>query len=74
MHEGVHTSVGGAVNVPLEPGMIVTNEPGLYVEGEYGIGTENCVLVTEVSGAGSTLTGHGPFYSFEDFTVVPTER
>lgn len=32
----------------FEPGMLISNEPGYYKEGEYGIRTENLVLVKEV--------------------------
>ena len=32
---------------PLEPGMIISNEPGYYKAGAYGIRIENLVLVTE---------------------------
>ncbi|MEL6318374.1 MAG: M24B family metallopeptidase, partial [Pseudomonadota bacterium] len=31
----------------LEPGMILSNEPGLYVEGAFGVRIENLILVRE---------------------------
>ena len=31
----------------IEPGMILSNEPGFYVEGEYGIRIENLVHVAK---------------------------
>jgi Xaa-Pro dipeptidase len=34
----------------LEPGMTFSNEPGIYIYGEFGIRTEDCMVVTE-SGA-----------------------
>jgi Xaa-Pro dipeptidase len=34
----------------LEPGMTFSNEPGIYIYGEFGIRTEDCLVVTE-SGA-----------------------
>ena len=34
-------------NIKLEKGMIITNEPGIYIEGRYGIRTENEMLVVE---------------------------
>ena len=35
---------------PLQPGMILSNEPGYYKTGEYGIRIENLVLVVEQRG------------------------
>ena len=45
---GAHTHDVGERNMFLEPGMIITVEPGLYIE-EYNIGIriEDDVLVTE---------------------------
>jgi Xaa-Pro dipeptidase len=34
----------------LEPGMTFSNEPGIYIYGEFGIRTEDCMVVTD-SGA-----------------------
>src|SRR3546814_4437049 len=34
---------GGGPSVPLEPGMILSNEPGYYKAGEYGIRIETLV-------------------------------
>ncbi len=32
---------------PLEPGMVITIEPGIYIPGKYGVRLEHSVLVTE---------------------------
>lgn len=57
--------------VPLKPGMIVSNEPGVYLNGQYGIRIENLCLVVTIGDKTNSATGHGPFYGFEDLTLVP---
>ena len=69
VHEGPHSISTRGAGVPLEPGMIVSNEPGLYLAQCYGIRIENLVLVVEVSSAQET--GSVPFHGFEDLTFVP---
>ena len=44
VHEGPQR-IAKTGNVPLEPGMIVSNEPGYYAVGRFGIRTENLVVV-----------------------------
>jgi len=43
---------------PLVPGMIFSNEPAIYLQGQYGIRHENCVLVrrfdVDIDAPGST--------------------
>ena len=46
VHEGPH-ALSRRSHVPLEPGMIVSNEPGYYREGAFGIRIENLVVVEE---------------------------
>jgi Xaa-Pro aminopeptidase len=55
---------------PLEPGMILSNEPGYYKEGAYGIRIENLIVVEErqIPGAERTM------YGFETVTWCPYER
>lgn len=52
----------------LLPGMVVSNEPGYYREGEYGIRLENLVLVVPSTRATST---DQLFYEFETLSLVP---
>lgn len=55
--------------IALEPGMVLSDEPGLYVEGAYGIRHENqllCVLAGE--------SAYGQFYGFEALTLIPFDR
>jgi Xaa-Pro dipeptidase len=33
--------------VILKPGMVFSNEPGIYIYGEFGIRTEDCFVVTD---------------------------
>jgi Xaa-Pro aminopeptidase len=47
VHEGPQRIGRGASNVALEEGMIVSNEPGLYFDGEYGIRIESLCLISE---------------------------
>ena len=39
--------VSGASETPVEPGMIFSIEPGIYLPGEFGVRIEDLVLVTE---------------------------
>jgi Xaa-Pro aminopeptidase len=47
VHEGPQNISKRPVAQALMPGMICSNEPGYYKEGEYGIRIENLVVVTE---------------------------
>jgi Xaa-Pro aminopeptidase len=55
---------------PLEPGMILSNEPGYYKQGEYGIRIENLIVVEERAIPGGDRT----IYGFETITWCPYER
>ena len=46
MHEGPQRIAKAWNATPLQPGMIVSNEPGFYQEGAYGIRIENLQYVT----------------------------
>ncbi len=65
-HEGPQSIRLNDVNVPLQPGMITSNEPGIYLEGKYGIRSEN-LIATELLGT----TEFGDFYHFEVLTLFP---
>ncbi|MCV6587234.1 MAG: aminopeptidase P family protein [Marinibacterium sp.] len=45
VHEGPQR-LSRVSHVPLEPGMILSNEPGYYREGAFGIRIENLIVVT----------------------------
>lgn len=53
----------------LEPGMITTDEPGLYEEGEFGIRIESELLCVE-----DEKTEYGRFLKFDVLTYCPIER
>ncbi len=52
----------------IEPGMVITDEPGIYIEGSHGIRTENELLVCE-----KETTEYGQFLCFEPITYVPID-
>ncbi|MFQ5626350.1 MAG: M24 family metallopeptidase C-terminal domain-containing protein, partial [Methyloligellaceae bacterium] len=55
----------------IEAGMICSNEPGLYREGEYGIRIENLVLATRPR---KVKGGERAMMSFETLTLAPIDR
>ncbi|WP_130836823.1 aminopeptidase P family protein [Lachnoclostridium sp. Marseille-P6806] len=59
----------GPDTVALVPGMVVSDEPGVYREGEYGIRIETILLCTE-----DRKTSDGRFYRFDPLTFVPLDR
>ncbi len=52
----------------IEAGMVITNEPGIYIEGSHGIRTENELLVRE-----GQKTEYGQFLYFEPITYAPID-
>ena len=66
-HEGPHSIRTSLNPVALESGMVTSNEPGLYKAGEYGIRTENILLVVE----GKKTEDFGDFLEFETLTLFP---
>jgi Xaa-Pro aminopeptidase len=52
----------------IEPGMVMSNEPAFYREGEYGIRTENMIVCIELE-----KTRFGQFLGFETLTVCPID-
>ncbi|UTW55258.1 aminopeptidase P family protein [Kordiimonas sp. SCSIO 12610] len=69
VHEGPQRIAKFGSPVPLEPGMILSNEPGYYKAGEYGIRIENLVLVRQVDEE-TEYTMH----EFENLTWAPIDR
>lgn len=52
----------------LEEGMVVTNEPGIYITGSYGIRIENELLIKKCC-----ESEYGEFLNFETLTYVPID-
>lgn len=65
VHEGPASISMRPIAEPLRAGMIMSNEPGYYREGEFGIRIENLVVVREAD-----ITG---YLEFETITEVPLE-
>jgi Xaa-Pro aminopeptidase len=71
VHEGPQRIAKQPNSVPLEPGMIVSNEPGYYKEGAYGIRIETLQVVTP---AAPIPGGERPMLGFETLTIAPIDR
>ncbi len=71
VHEGPQR-ISRASEVVLEPGMILSNEPGYYREGQFGIRIENLVVVQEAPALADS--DKRAMLSFETLTWVPVDR
>lgn len=69
VHEGPQR-IARISEVPLEPGMILSNEPGYYREGAFGIRLENLIVVEEAPALGDNRRQ----LAFETLTFVPFDR
>ena len=58
----------GMKEVPLEEGMVLSNEPGVYIAGSHGIRTENIMVVKN-----GEKNGDGQFMYFEGLTYAPID-
>lgn len=65
VHEGPNTIRRNGPQQELKPGMIMSNEPGLYLEGKFGVRIENLVVFKD-DGEGNIVN--------EPLTCVPYER
>ena len=68
VHEGPQNFSQRSSGV-LKEGMTITNEPGLYLEGKYGIRTENLLEVVFWK-----ETEYGRFLKLEPMTLFPIDR
>ena len=70
VHEGPQR-ISKASAVPLEEGMILSNEPGYYRIGAFGVRIENLIVVTP---ARTPVGGDRPMHEFETLTLCPIDR
>ena len=68
VHEGPQR-ISRLSETPLEPGMILSNEPGYYREGAFGIRIENLVAVVPAAAEEGR-----EFMGFETLTLAPVDR
>ncbi len=72
VHEGpqsISQSAGPGTATVIRPGMLISDEPAVYREGEYGIRTENLILCAE-DGTSSC----GKFLKFETMSLCYIDR
>ena len=72
VHEGpmgIAPGVTATSKTVLEPGILISDEPGIYREGEYGIRTENLLLCYE-----DEITDFGRFLRFHTVSLCYIDR
>jgi Xaa-Pro aminopeptidase len=74
VHEGPQNiSFRSSANeIPLKPGMTVTDEPGYYEDSKFGIRIENVLLVAEAKT--ECNFGNIGFLTFENITMFPIQK
>ncbi|WP_095590725.1 aminopeptidase P family protein [Actibacterium ureilyticum] len=72
VHEGPQR-LSRVSDVPLQPGMILSNEPGYYREGAFGIRIENLIVVEPAPDLPGGDTGRA-MLQFETLTFVPIDQ
>ena len=71
VHEGPHRISKAPNTVPLEPGMVLSNERGFYKANAWGIRIENLQYVTEPS---AIPGGEREMLGFDTLTLAPFDR
>jgi Xaa-Pro aminopeptidase len=69
VHEGPQSISPAGNKAIIEPGMLVSNEPAIYREGEYGIRTENLMICYE-----DEETDFGKFMKFDTVSLCYIDR
>lgn len=65
VHEEAAAGISPRAEEPIKAGMIISNEPGYYKEGEYGIRIENLILTKELD---------NNKLCFETITLAPIDK
>lgn len=68
VHEGPHQIRQEWRPAPIVEGMLVTDEPGIYLAGEFGVRIENVLLAVK-----HCETDFGQFLCFEPLTLCPID-
>jgi Xaa-Pro aminopeptidase len=72
VHEGpqsISPMTNNGSKTPIEPGMLISNEPAIYREGEYGIRTENLIVCYEYE-----ETEFGQFLGFDTVSLCYIDK
>ncbi|HBE40405.1 MAG TPA: peptidase M24, partial [Bacteroidales bacterium] len=69
VHEGPQSITPSVNRTSIEAGMLITNEPAVYRNGEYGIRTENLMLCYE-----DEETEFGRFLKFDTFSLCYIDK
>lgn len=69
VHEGPQNISPKPIVVPIEEGMILSDEPGIYREGSHGVRIENLIVAQKAN-----VTAFGTFLAFDVLTLCPFER
>jgi Xaa-Pro aminopeptidase len=67
--QGISPAVTASSKTVIEPGMLISDEPGIYREGEYGIRIENLVLCYE-----DEVTEFGRFLKFDTVSLCYIDK
>ena len=80
VHEGpcgispaIFSARSQSLKTPLKPGMILSNEPGYYEDGNFGIRIENLMTVVE-SATPFILNKEQKMLTFETLTMIPIQK
>jgi len=68
VHEGPQSISTKVLDVPMEVGMVTSDEPGLYIANKHGIRIESLIVTKPF-----VENEHGVFYQFETITICPID-